>query len=223
VSRHVEIWGHIVDQNRFLRRVAGAALVLAFVALAAGSYGLLVGLYQPLAFVVSGSGEAQFLGRLREREAPGDAEIGHVAKTFLRRFLGFSSATVESDFAEAWNLMTAQMQREQDQVLAAYAKDNQQEFVAHIQAQGIQTLIDFDDKRTQIGAKNGKTFTVRLVGRARTWPLQLVGEDQTSDKDFEAFLTLVRCPRTEMTPNGLLVAKFSVRFTASQPETEPSP
>lgn len=211
--RHVEVWGHIVDQNRFLRRGMGAALALAFLGLAAGSYGMLVGMYRPLAFHVNPDGQAASVGRLREQAAPSDAEVRYVAKEFLKRYVAFNSLTIESDLADAWNLMTDELRKEQESTLAEYQRQRGQEFVAFIKAQGIQTALEFNAKRTEVTDHNAKTFTVRLLGVARTWPLNRIGEDAAfSEKDFEAFVTLVRCPRTEGTPNGLLVAKVSTRF-----------
>jgi len=46
-----------------------------------------------------------------------------------------------------------------------------------------------------------------------------VGEDAAfEERMFDAHVLLVRCPRTERTPNGLLVAKISRRFTVSDPK-----
>jgi hypothetical protein len=219
--RHVEVWGHIVDQNRFLRRGMGAALALAFLGLAAGAYGMLVAMYRPLAFHVDADGQATYVGRLREQAAPSDAEVRYVAKEFLKRYVAFNSLTIESDLADAWNLMTDELRQEQENTLAEYQRQRGQEFVAYIKAQGIQTALEFNSKRTEVTDHNAKTFTVRLLGVARTWPLNRVGEDAAfSEKDFESFVTLVRCPRTEGTPNGLLVAKVSTRFYVASDETD---
>ena len=222
--KHVEIWGHIIDQNRFLRRGMGAAIALAFLGLAAGAYGMLVAMYRPLAFHVDADGQATYVGRLREQAAPGEAEVRYIAKEFLKRFVAFNSLTIESDLADAWNLMTDELRREQEKTLAEYQQQRGQEFVAYIKAQGIQTALEFNSKRIEVTDHNAKTYTVRLLGVARTWPLNRVGEDAAfSAKDFESFVTLVRCPRTEATPNGLLVAKVSTRFYVAQDEAGGTP
>src|SRR5438309_748768 len=81
--------------------------------------------------------------------------------------------------------------------------NEREEFVAYVKRQGIQTELAFDDKRTELRDHSGKVFTVRLRGVARTWPLGRMGEDAGfSAKEFDAIVTLVRCPRTEQTPNG---------------------
>lgn len=213
LPRHVEIWGHLEENNRFLRRFALASAAWAFIALAAASYALLIALYRPLAFHIDTEGQASLVGRLREQLAPTTAEVRYVAKHFLGRYLAFNSLTVESDLAEAWNLMTSELRGDQERTLAQYKKEHGDEFVSVIKKQGIQTVLEFDPKRIETSDHNGKAFTVRLRGTARTWPLNRSGQDAAfSERELEAFVTLVRCARTEQTPNGLLVAKVSSRF-----------
>jgi len=224
-GRHVEIWGAIEEQNRFLRRVAAAAVVWSFLALALAAYGVLVALYRPLAFVVDPDGQATFVGRLREQAEPTDGEARYVAKAFLQRYIAFNSLTVESDLAEAWNRMTDELRAQQQQTLARYkAEHGGDEFVTYVKQQGIQTVLDFDAARTQVTSHNGKSFTIRLVGVMRTWPLNRVGDEAAFvQKDFESYVTLVRCARTEQTPNGLLVAKVATRtYVAEEPPADPA-
>jgi hypothetical protein len=211
LPRHVEIWGHIEDNNRFFRRLAAACTAWAFVALALACYALLVALYRPLAFHVDSEGEATFVGRLSEQLAPSPAEVRYVARQFLRRYIGFNSLTIERDLADAWNLMTTELRGEQLETLKQYQKEHGEELVAVIKKQQIQTVVD--PKRIEVTDHNGKAWTVRLRGSARTWPLNRVGEDAAfSEREFESYVTLVHCPRTELTPNALLVAKVSNRF-----------
>jgi hypothetical protein len=213
VPRHVEIWGHLEENNRFLRRFALACTAWAFLALAAASYALLVALYRPLAFHVDSEGQATLMGRLREQLAPTEPEVRYVARHFLARYVAFNSLTIESDLADAWNLMTTELRAEQERTLAQYKKEHGEEFASVIRKQGIQTVLEIDPKRVDLTDHNGKAFTVRLRGTARTWPLNRAGQDAAfSEREVEAFVTLVRCARTEQTPNGLLVAKVSSRF-----------
>ena len=219
--RHVEAWGELVDANRFFRRFAAVCAGWAFLALAVASYAVLVALYRPLAFHVDGEGVATFVGRLRDQVAPSQAEVRYVAKEFLQRYIAFNSLTVERDLADAWNLMTAELRKQQEETLKGYEHDHGEELVAVIKKQGIQTVLDFDAKRIEVTEHNGRAFTVHLRGRARTWPLNRVGEDAAfSERQFESFVTLVRCARTEQTPNGLLVAKVSNRFFVDAEKTD---
>jgi hypothetical protein len=219
-ARHVEIWGQLEESNRFLRRLAIAAVVWAFVALSAAGYAGYIAVYRPLAYHVDATGEATYVGRLREQSSPTDAEVRFVAKEFLRRHLAFNSITIEADFAEAWNLMTDELREEHEHMLADYQRQNDRDFVAYVRDQQIQTTLDFDRARFEVTGHNGNAFTVRAVGTARTWPLSRIGDEAAySEKHFESFVTLVRCPRTELTPNGLLVAKVASKFHVDEPST----
>src|SRR5262249_11513985 len=117
LPRHLELWGQLEENNRFLRRLAAASGGWAFVGLGVASYALLVGLYRPLAFHVDAEGEATFIGHLRERVAPSPAEVRYVAKQFLRRYLAYNSLTIQSDLADAWNLMTSELRGQQERQL----------------------------------------------------------------------------------------------------------
>jgi hypothetical protein len=215
---HVEIWGDLQAQNRFLRRLCGAMGALLFLGLGFSSYALYVGLFRPVAYHVDGDGRAAYVGRLRSHAAPGDAEVRFVAKEYLRRWLAFNSLTIESDLAEAWELMTDELRAEQAAYLERFEKERGEEFVAFIKRQGIQTVLEVDAARTEVYNHENKTFTVKLRGVFRTMPLNRVGEEAAiSEKEFESVITLVRCPRTEQTPNGLLVHKVSTRTFVPTP------
>ena len=86
MARHVEIWGELEANNRFLRRLAIGASLWAFLALAGAGYALDLALFQPLAFHVDGDGRATFAGRLRDRAAPTEPEVRYVAKQFLGHY-----------------------------------------------------------------------------------------------------------------------------------------
>lgn len=212
-ARHVEIWGQIEDNNRFLRRLAIAASAWAFVALIGTAYALDLALFHPIAFHVDVDGRSTFIGRLRENAAPTEPEVRYVAKQFLGHYAAVNSLTIESDLADAWNLMTAELRADHERQLADYRRDHDKEFVAFVKGQGIQMVLEFPSNKTRVTEHNGRTWSVRLLGVARTWPLNRVGDPAAfTERDLEAIVTLVRCPRTEQTPNGLLVAKVSTRF-----------
>jgi hypothetical protein len=207
---HVEIWGELIDALTFHLRFAAALVAFAFLALATSSYCLYLALFRPLAFVVDADGQATFVGRLREQAGPARAEVLSVAREFLKRYVAFNSATIESDLADAWNLMTSELRQEQQRHYSDYEREHHQSLVDAIKAQGIQTALDIDGPRTEVSDHNGKVFTVRLRGTVTTWPLNRSRDDAASrQRDFESFVTLVRCPRTTDTPNGLLVAKVA--------------
>jgi hypothetical protein len=216
-ARHVEIWGELEAQSRFLRRLAIAASVWAFLALAGAAYALDLALFQPLAFHVDSDGRSSFAGRLREGAAPTEPEVRYVAKKFLGHYAAMNSLTIESDLADAWNLMTPELRAEHERQLADYRREQGRDFVAFVKEQGIQMELEFPADKIRILEHSGKAWSVRLVGVVRTWPLGRVGDPSAfKERDLEAIVTLVRCPRTEETPNGLLVAKVSTRFFVAE-------
>lgn len=217
-ARHVEIWGQIEAQNRFLRRLAVGASVWAFLALAGTAYAIELALFHPLAFHVDYDGRSTFIGRARESAAPTEPEVRYVAKQFLGHYAAMNSLTIESDLADAWNLMTTELREEHERQLAEYRRGHERDFVAFVKEQGIQVVLDLPSEKVRVTEHDGKAWTVRLAGVARTWPLSRVGDPAAfTERDVEAILTLVRCPRTEQTPNGLLVAKVSTRFYVAEP------
>src|SRR5262249_12305548 len=155
-------------------------------------------LFKPLAFHVDGDGRATFAGRLREGAAPTEPEVRYVGKQFLGHYAAMNSLTIESDLADAWNLMTAELRAEHERQLADYRREHDRDFVAFVKEQGIQMELEFPPEKTRVVEHNGKAWTVRLVGAVRTWPLNRVGDPAAvAERDLEAMVTLVRCPRTE--------------------------
>jgi hypothetical protein len=213
-ARHVEIWGHLEENNRFLRRVAGASVAWAFLALAAGVYGIGIGLYRPVAYFVDTDGHASFVGRLRQQgAAPSEPEVRYVAREFLARYIALNSLTIDSDYRQAWAMMTEALRKEHVTMLAQYEKEHGEGLVSFVHRQNIETTLDLDAKRIEIGEHNGKLFTVKVHGTARTFSLSRAERDApTTEKEFESTLVLLRCPRTEEAPNGLLVHKIGTRF-----------
>ncbi len=221
--RHVELWGEIEANNHFLRRIAIGASVWAFLALAGAALALDLALFRPLAFHVDAGGQSTFLGRAYESAAPTEPEVRYVARHFLVHYAALNSLTIESDLAEAWNLMTDELRGENERQLTDYRQGHGKDFVAFVKEQGIQMVLDLRGDKTHVTEHDARVWTVRLVGTARTWPLDRVGDAAFSEKELEALVTLVRCPRTEKTPNGLLVAKVATRFFVADPATSAPP
>ena len=210
-SAHVEIWSHLLSRARFDRFVTMAALVLVVIAEVRNAYTQHVALTKPLVYYVDSDGRAVAGGRAGDSATPLDVEARYVAKRFLRYTLGLSSLTAESDFAEAWNLMTVELQEQHNAELAEYAQERGQTFIDYVKQQQIRTTIDIARLETERGADG--TWTVRASGRARTWPLSAVGEQAGfRDAEWEAALTLAEVPRTELVPSGLLVSHRTLRF-----------
>jgi type IV secretory pathway TrbF-like protein len=208
---HVEIWDHFVKTHRFFKWIAVGALVLAGLGLAGGAYGMLTALHAPLVFAVDAEGDAHPLGRREGLFAPADAEIRYVAKRFLQKTLAFHSETIESDLADAMNLMTDELRKEMEREFQTYAEEKGQPFVPWVKAQQIRTSLDINSMTTE--NHGDRAWSVRIKGRVTTWPLrEIVRQAQGRARDVEAQLTLVRVPRTDITPHGVLVSASATRF-----------
>jgi len=219
VPKHIEIWGHFIEVNRLLRRVMLLSSAITLVAVAGAMYMMLVAFHRPVVYFVDSDGHASYGGRLGDAETPLDVEARYVAKKFLKHAMAFHSLTIESDLAEAWNLMTDELRQEQSAELAEYEAERGHSFVAFVKEQQIRTVLDFF--RIDVENHNDKTWAVRITGLARTWPLSRVGEEAGfSAKEFEAQLTLVRVPRSELSPNGLLVSHQATRLFEPKKEAE---
>jgi hypothetical protein len=120
--------------------------------------------------------------------------------------------SVEADLAAAWNLMTDSLRAEQRKRFEKFEKDTGEDFVSFIRRQQVQTAFDFDDQKLDVRESDGGRIRVRLFGRARTSPLDSPREDAAKVQDFVAVLTLIPCLRSELVPNGLLVASIEREF-----------
>ncbi len=154
--------------NRFLRRLAVGASVWAFIALVGTAYALNLALFRPLAFHIDADGRSTFIGRLRENAAPTEPEVRYVAKQFLGHYAAVNSLTIESDLADAWNLMTGELRAEHERQLADYRREHDKDFVAFVKEQGIQMVLEFPSDKILVIDHNARVWTVRLLGAART-------------------------------------------------------
>lgn len=225
---HVEIWGHFIAGQTFHRRLAVAMAVLAFLGMAYGIYMSQLALHRPLVYYVDPQGQAVFGGQLSKAGLPQDVEIQHIAKQFLKHRLGYTSSTIAGDYAAAFNLMTDALQDVVRRTDAETTKERGITIIEYIQDANIRIVLDFDD--VEILGRTATTWAVRVTGRTRTWPLSLVAEDAGfDDRLFEANLSIVRVPRTELTPQGALVDSYTRSFlrpkspAIAQEETVPTP
>jgi len=205
-----EVWTLVARDNRHWRRLSIAMTLLAFVALADAAHTRVTALSHPLVYYVDTDGRAVFGGALQSASVPADVEVRYVAKRFIRLTVGINSLTVERDFADAWNLMTEELQAQHDAELAQYEKQRGYSFVQFVKRSAIRTELDI--ARLDVARADG-AWTVRAFGHARTWPLNAAGQQASfREQDWEVSLTLVELPRTELTPNGLLVSQRTLHL-----------
>lgn len=209
--RHIEIWENLLEVNHVLKRLIYVSSTTSFLAIAFAVWMALLAFERPVVYYVDPAGAATYGGRLGNIDVPQEAEIRYLTRRFLQHTMAFNSLTIESDLAEGANLMTSDLRDMQARELAQYQTDRGMSFVSFVKAQEIRTALDF--QRIEVTNHNDKTWAVRVTGTLRTWPLSRVGEEAGfAAKTFEVNLTFIRVPRTELTPNGLLVSHQARRF-----------
>ncbi len=208
--RHVEIWGHLVQQNRGLRLMLMLSAAISFVAVCGSVWAMTAALNKPLIYYVDSDGHASFGGRLEGASQPLEVEVSYVVKEFLRRTIALNSLTVERDFASSFNLMTAELQAQHQAQFDSWQTEQGRPFVEYVRAAGIRTTLDFTS--LDVESHQGKRFSVRAAGSMQTWPLAGEAEAAPKVKTFESQLTLVAVPRTEEIPHGLLVSHQSIQY-----------
>ncbi len=217
----IEIWDHFVQTHRFFKWLSAACVVLAGVGLAGGAYGMLVALHDPLVFAVDAKGQAFSMGRREDVRGSTEAEIRYVAKRFLQKTLAFRSDTIEADLADAMNLMTEALRAKTDREFRDYKMQNGDAFVTWVKKQRIDTRLSVDEMTSEIHPDSDR-IAVHATGRVATFSADRPrSESETTARRVEARLTLVRVPRTESTPHGLLVSQSATRFHDALPP-EPS-
>ena len=226
-TKHIEIWGHVLSVNRVLKRTCAAMSVICILSVGGAVYTIWAALENAVVYYVDSDGRAVHGGRLGNASVPQRVEAVYVAKQFLRKSIAFDSSSVAADLADAWNLMTDELQTEQRKELAAYERERGQSFVDYVAGQQIRTILAFENVEVE---PTGDGFRVRARGEARIWPLSAVGEEAGFvTRGFEAHLALMQVERTELSPNALLVSKQATRFfegktdATSMEETVPSP
>lgn len=216
--KHIEIWGHLVEVNRSLKRMLLISATMALVAVTGLTWAMATALKRPLIYYVDSDGRAAFGGRLGSASQPLEVEVSYVAKEFLRRTVAYNSLTVERDFADGFNLMTAELQGQEQARFDEWQLAKGQSFVEYVRAAGIRTVVEFT--AVEIENHGGERFSVRVLGTLKTWPLAGGAEAEPRHKDFESHMALVAVERTEETPNGLLVSHQSIQYFETESTTE---
>ncbi len=191
-----ELWGYWIAHAETLRWLM-VLLVLAVLFLSGAV--IFATRKPPVVVRVDQIGNAVVIRDLEANNAPSDIEIAAFAKDFLRAYLEVNSLTFHKDFARALNLMTKKFQ-------AAHLRDlKAQNFVQKITRAGIQTQAEFKDMN--ITSRMPTRIYLDVRGITSTTPLEDPHAPPTK-RGFIARLTIAQVPRTERTPNGLLVEDY---------------
>ena len=206
-------YGRYYEHDGALRAYANRAMLLAFItvptALLAVAMAVYVRVQPPTVIRVDGNGEATVLGRRTApairavsvaqgvNAAPDDLEKKGFVRLFLDRYLNFSADSVNRSWADALNMMTANLRRAS---LSAMEKDNT---VGRIQDEQITSIFHLrsiepvkDDPLSFIA------FGVKEVHHVRD-------HQEATDKLVGEFhVRLITEGRSESNPSGLLIAEY---------------
>jgi hypothetical protein len=210
-------YGRYYEHDGALRAYANRAMLLAFITipttLLAVAMAVYVRVQPPTVIRVDGNGEATVLGRRTAptiravsvaqgvNAAPDDLEKKGFVRLFLDRYLNFSADSVNRSWADALNMMTANMRRAS---LSAMEKDNT---VGRIQDEQITSVFHLrsiepvkDDPLSFIA------FGVKEVHHVRD-------HQEATDKLVGEFhVRLITEARSESNPSGLLIAEYGERL-----------
>ena len=209
-------YGRYYEHDGALRAYANRAMVLAFIcvptALLAVVMALYVRLQPPTVIRVDSNGTATLLGEKPEaakpllvsqgtNTEPNDFERKAYVRLFLDRYVNFSPESVNRNWADGLNMMTANLRRA---TMTAIEKDN---VVGKIQDDQITSVFHLrslepekDDPLTFMA------FGVKEVHRVRD-------HQETTDKLVGEFhIRLITERRSEQNPSGLLIAEYGERL-----------
>jgi len=204
------------EHDGALRAYANRAMLLAFItaptALLAVAMAAYVRLQPPTVIRVDSNGDASVLGPKTPsahtiavvqgaNSAPGELEKKGFVRLFLDRYLNFSPDAVNRNWADALNMMTANLRRVS---LNAMEKDNT---VGRIQEEQITSVFHL---RSIEPAKDDPlsfiAFGVKEVHRVRNH------QEATDHLVGEYHIRLIGEQRSEQNPSGLLIAEYGERL-----------
>lgn len=131
-----------------------------------------------------------------------DVEVGAFAKDFVKSIVDVNSYTISKDLARALNMMTRQFQ-------AAHKKKlTDGQYVSKIKKAKIQRELEIE--RLVITGRTPEGYELDVRGILSASPL----DDTVAPKDRSGLmgqLYIIKVPRGEFTPHGLLVSNFHWR------------
>jgi type IV secretory pathway TrbF-like protein len=214
VTRYTKYYEH----DGLLRAYANRAMLLAmiFAALALGSLGfaIYVRLQPPTVIRVDKDGNASVVAPtqrwglssaslagaanlLSAGVAPTDLEGKAIARQFLGRYLSYTPDTVDRNFAEALNMMTANLR------LFVLNKLRDDDIIGKIKEDHV--ISDFEIRSVE--HVSGTPWSYAVFGVKEVHRVE-AGREATDQIVARYNLRLVETSRSELNPSGLLVAEY---------------
>jgi len=199
------------EHDGALRAYANRAMLLAFVSAAIALLAIALAAYvriqPPTVIRVDSTGEAAIIGKTKPivtvSQTPADTEPTELekwafAKRFLDCYLSFSPNNVSGNWADALNMMTANLRH------LAYTKMQQDNLVGKIQED--QTRSEFHLRRLEGSKDSPLTYTAFGVKE-----IHHVHEDHSESTEkivSEFHVRLVVEKRSKQNPSGLLIGEY---------------
>ncbi len=202
--RYSKYYEHDGQLQAYANRAMVNSFLFAFIALLAIGYAIHIGAKPPTVIRVDSSGQATTLSQPKPitivqnvESEPTDLEKTAFVKLFLERYLNFSPATVDLNWANAVSMMTANLRK------SAMTRMKAENTVGNIKDD--QTRSEFNLGLLEKSEKDPLTYVVHGVKTVH----HLHDHAETIDKIVSQFrIRLAIERRSEQNPTGLLIAGY---------------
>ncbi len=211
ITRYTKYYEHDGMLRAYANRAMLLALIFAVLSLASLGFAIYVRLQPPTVIRVDKDGNASVVGGAHMGSAasfsvsadassgvaPADLEGRAMVRQFLRRYLAYTSDSVDRNLAEALNMMTANLR------VFTMNKLRDDDTVGKIKSEHI--ISDFEIRSIEHVKGTPWTYTVfgvKEVHRVKT------GTEVTDQIVGRYNVRLVETARSEVNPSGLLVAEY---------------
>ncbi len=195
IKRHYfEVFGDLEKEIKFLRKLA---FVLLFIVILELVFLFNASKKPPVVIRVDKVAGAEAIEDLKHNNEPTSFEMVSFAKRFAVRYTAYNSYTLSKDLAEAFNQMSASLQKKAQKELIASG------LIQKIKDAGIDTKIEF--KEEHLERETEKEALVSLVGVREITRYGYPNREQVL---FRADFVLKKVPRSREVPEGLLVEEY---------------
>jgi len=222
ITRYTKYYEHDGMLRAYANRAMLLAMIFAVLSLASLGFVIYVRLQPPTVIRVDKEGNASIVGGARMGStasfsvsadassgvAPTDLEGRAVVRQFLRRYLAYTSDSVDRNLADALNMMTTNLR------VFTMNKLRDDDTVGKIKSEHI--ISDFEIRSIEHVKETPWTYTVfgvKEVHRVKT------GTEVTDQIVGRYNVRLVKTARSEVNPSGLLVAEYGEQQMVGDHET----